>query len=293
MVRPVEGRPRSGGARGVRLGCAAGLTLIGALCLCGVLVVGRLLGFPGTQPAPAATPEPITGSAVLLADIDAVAYTDPNGTCREPSLKVTESPTRVSLALTETDAGLNDCLRGGDQTRGALEVLLAAPLGSRELLDATTGNPVPYFDQRRGLHLVFAIGSGWSTASDLGYGLVSTDAPYFRSPGAGIMVEEWTHVDQQNQNWNQNQTDTVLKLIQVSGGGWHPPPGTVTTPVTVRGHPGLAAAGIIVWTEAGTTVALQGYGPAAPTAAPNVGEGLLVDTAQLIKFSNQLGGVSP
>jgi hypothetical protein len=170
-----------------------------------------------------------------------------------------------------------------------LEVRLAAPLGSRELVDATTGNPVPYFDQRRGLHLFFAVGSGWWPASALGYGLVATDAPYFRSTGAGIMVEEWTQYDQQNQN---HEWLIGLQLIQVSGGGWHPPPGTVATPVTVRGHPGLAAAGIVVWTEAGTTVALQGYGPPAATAGTPAGEGRPLDTAQLIDFSNHLAGES-
>jgi hypothetical protein len=38
----------------------------------------------------------------------------------------------------------------------------------------------------------------------------------------------------------------------------------MTRRVIVRGHPGLAAAGIIVWPEAGLTIAVIGMGPPAP-----------------------------
>jgi hypothetical protein len=264
------------------------------MCLCGVLVVGRVLGFPGT-PIPSATAEPIAGSVVLLSDGATIAYTDPNGTCRGPVLTPTESPTRVSLALSETDVGIADCVRTFPVLDPyALEVPLAAPLGSRQLVDAMTGNPVPYFDQRRGLHLVFGVGSVWTAASELQDGLVATDSPYFRGPGAAIMVEEMNHYERQN----DTAMITVLQIIQVSGGGWHPPPGTVTTPVTVRGHPGLAANGIIVWTEAGMTVALQGYGPSPmPTllTAPQIAHmdgGPAMDTAALLNLSIDLGGGS-
>jgi len=284
----IEVPRRPPGARGLRLGCAAGLTLVVALCLCGVLVVGRILGFPSGGPAPAATPEPIAGSAVLLADSNTIAYTDPNGTCRAPAVTATESPTRVSLALSETDAGLGYCIRTAWPASTPVDVPLAAPLGSRQLVDAMTGNPVPYFDQRRGLHLVLDSGSDWSPGSYLPYGLVSTDSPYFRSPGVAIMVEASIHIDQTS----DPRTISTLQLIQVSGGGWHPPPGTVTTPVTVRGHPGLAAAGIIVWTESGLTVALEGDGPVAATDAPDSAHGTPLDTAQLINLSNALGGGS-
>jgi hypothetical protein len=100
----------------------------------------------GGSPAPVATLEPIVGSAVLLADSNTIAYTDPNGICRRPSLTVTESPTRVSLTLSETDAGLGDCARVNmPLPMSYLDVSLTAPLGSRQLVDALTGNPVPYF----------------------------------------------------------------------------------------------------------------------------------------------------
>jgi hypothetical protein len=261
------------------------------MCLCGVLVVGRVVGFPDPRPTPAATPEPITGSVVLLADGNGIAYTDPNGTCRGPKLAVIVSTTEVRLALSETDTGLGGCGQMFGPEPFPLTVPLAA-LGSRPLVDALTGNPVPYFDQQLGLHLTYGAGSGWSdtsNASGLPYGLLATDAPYFRSPGAAIMVEGLTQITQQTDGW---RTTSEAQLIQVSGGGWHPPPGTVTTPVTVRGHSGLAATGIIVWTEHGITVAIQGHKAAPSPTPPFVVGGPPLDTAQLINLSNDLTGGS-
>jgi hypothetical protein len=280
LMRAVEvpPRPRSRALLGIG---AAWLTLVVAFCIYGLLN-GNIEINLGTPLIAAGTSEPIVGS-VVLANRVAIAYTDPQGFCRGPVLTVTESPTRVSLALTETDDRLAFCAQG---PQNLAEVYLAAPLGSRELVDALTGHPVPYFDAERALYLIHT--TDWSPSPSGPNGLVATDSPYFRSPGAAIMVEDFTKAVQQNDG---SRMITEAQLIQVSGGGWHPPPGTATTPVTVRGHPGLAAAGIIVWTENGITVALQGRGPSpAPTATPYILDGPPMGTAQLISLSDDLGG---
>jgi hypothetical protein len=286
LMRAVEvpPRPHSRALLGI---AASWLTLVVAFGIYGLLN-GNIIN-PGMPLIAAGTSEPIVGSAVLLADHVTIAYTDPHGICRGPELTVTESPTRVSLALTETDDRLTECTWG---LRNMVEVFLAAPLGSRALVDALTGHPVPYFDMQRGLYLSYT--TDWSPSHGGPSGLVATDSPYFRSPGAAIMVEDLTKAIQQNDG---SRMITEAQLIQVSGGGWHPPPGTVTRPVTVRGYPGLAAAGIIVWTEHGITVALQGYGPSpAPTATPYILDGILggppMGTAQLMTLSDDLSGVA-
>jgi hypothetical protein len=82
--------------------------------------------------------------------------------------------------------------------------------------------------------------------------------PYFGGPGAAVLGDNFIGFD-----WRTNQPNGwSLTIVQVARGGWHPPPGTMTRHVIVRGHHGLAAAGIIVWTEAGHTVAVIGQGPA-------------------------------
>lgn len=260
---------------------AGGLTVVGSVLLCGVLVLVQWIGVDGVdRPQPAATPRPITRSAVLLVDGVTIVYSDPDGSCRRPVLSAAEAPTRVVLSLSETDAGLADC-RGGNLGRPT-SVQLASPLGSRPLVDQVTGAAVPYFDQSRGLHLV--AGPEWVSMDGTPYGSVTTDTPFFGGPGAGVMVGTYL-----GRSPDRELTGARLQIIQVTGGGWHPPPATVTTPVTVRGQAGLAAAGIIVWAESGLTVAVTGYGPPPPSGDPwFMKAGAPLTTEALIKIGDTL-----
>jgi hypothetical protein len=82
-----------------------------------------------------------------------------------------------------------------------------------------------------------------------------------------------------------------LRIVQVTGGGWNPPSGTVTVPVTVRGHPGQAAAGIVVWTESQETVAvIGGYVPASPPYLGFSAGSHPLSTEQLLDIANSLIG---
>jgi hypothetical protein len=96
---------------------------------------------------------------------------------------------------------------------------------------------------------------GW--ANSLPPGDLATSVPYFGGPGAAVLAEYLGGWDDQ-----ASQPDgRTLEIVQVAGGGWHPPAAATTRPVTVRGRPGRAAPGIIVWSEAGHTVAVIGQGP--------------------------------
>jgi hypothetical protein len=235
------------------------LTLIGSLVLCCGLVVQQYAGVVRRHDAglaPMATPVPIIGSAVLLADGVTVLYSDPAGACRGPVLSAQESAERVVLVLSETDSGLAWCARGGPNganLRLSVQVQLATPLGSRPLIDQVTGAVVPYFNMRHRL-----LGPSVDSVEFTQYQMPSTNAPYFGGPGAGVLAQSFGGRDVQG----HPSPIAWIELIQVTGGGgWHPPPNTVTTPVTVRGHAGRAAAGIIVWEEMGNTIGLVGAGP--------------------------------
>jgi hypothetical protein len=233
------------------------LTLIGSLVLCGGLVIRQAADIARRNDAglsTAATPVPITGSAVLLADGVTVIYSDPAGSCRGPALSAQEFADRVVLVLSETDSGLAWCARSGN-LRLAAQVQLAAPLGSRPLVDQVTGAVVPYFSMR---HALLMPGGPVDSVYFTQYQMPTTGASYFGGPGAGVLAQSFGGRDVQG----HPSPIAWIELIQVTGGdGWHPPPTTVTTPVTVRGHAGGAAAGIIVWEELGLTIGLVGAGP--------------------------------
>jgi hypothetical protein len=253
----------------------------GAIAICTALLVSFVLVFiqwegAGRQPSQAAIPVPITGSVVLQDHGLRIMYSDPNGLCRTPGLTAAETPTRVMLSLSESD-GVRQCygfrpslglpspvspanLAGAILAAGSAAVLpsypahvgLNSPLGDRRLVDVVTGRTIPYFDQRRALQLTAS--ADWFSVPG---GELATEAPYFGGPGAAVLVESLFGVDFRTHQPN----GMSLMIVQVAGGGWHPPAGTATRHVLVRGHHGLAAAGIIVWSEAGHTVAVIGQGP--------------------------------
>lgn len=231
----------------------------------GVVLIIRtalsVFGGGGPQPGAAPVPVPITGSAAVLSDGVTIVYSDPSGLCRMHDLSATETAGRVVLSLTESqrldDLGCAVFASGPTAQAGqgspngfeaTTNVTLSSPLGGRPLVDAVTGRAIPCFDQRGALLLPQV--AGFDT-SDYEPGDYSTDVPYFGGPGAAILVDTRTN----------QASGALLLIVQVAGGGWRPPDGTVTTRVLVRGRPGLAAPGIIVWSEGGHTIAVIGQGP--------------------------------
>jgi hypothetical protein len=262
-------------------------TLIGSCCVCGSLVAVQALLGGGS---PATTRAPITGSVVVLpwsypgiAVAADIIYSDPNGLCRGPKLTVTETDTEVALSLTESDGLLFACGRGQSEDTPE-SVTIAKPLGTRRLVDALTGDPVPYFDGRQPLYLPPAQAGGSL------YGIVTSYAPFFGGSGAGVMVETYTFYPKYYLLASPLDSAGYLQIVQVTGGGWNPPAGVATVPVTVHGHPGLAASGIVVWTESQETVAVIGgqSGHAVPQGV--VADSDPLTTVQLLDVANSLIG---
>jgi hypothetical protein len=146
-----------------------------------------------------------------------------------------------------------------------IDAQLLTPLGRRRLVDAVTGRVVPSIDQSGALQLAPAADWGHLPAP----AGISTSVPFFGRPGAAVLAENFAGLDART----RQPDGRTLLIVQVAGGGWHPPDRTATRKVLVRGRPGLAAPGIIVWQEAGRTIAVIGQGPASrqagrPSRAP-------------------------
>jgi hypothetical protein len=261
-------------------GCGCALFIVTALVVTVVLVIMRWIGGGQSGAAWNQNPVPITGSAAVLSDGLTIMYSNPDGFCRTQSLTATETAASVVLSLSESQGLDNGCSGfgaagpagspgappSGGGSAATATVTLNSSLGGRRLVDAVTGRMIPFFDQRRALLLPAVAGwSPWPAPADF-----TTDAPYFGGPGATVLAERLYGVD----SGMQSRNGMSLMIVQVAGGGWHPPDGTVTTRVLVRGRAGLAAPGIIVWSEGGHTIAVIGEGqataggPAGPQGRP-------------------------
>jgi hypothetical protein len=190
----------------------------------------------------------MTGSAAITEDGLTVVYSAGAG-CTAVELTAEESATRVTLTLSESDdSGLADCATAPGFPSTA-EARLHAPLDGRPLVDSVSGRSVPYLSETDMLRPQFPM-KDWETYTGAAadpWSEVTTTMSYFGGPDTATLVENFQAVD----------TIGQLAIVQTTG-GWHPPPGTTTTPVTVRGQRGLAARGIIVWTESERTIAVLG-----------------------------------
>lgn len=269
-------------ARRYPYGCASCFTVIGSLVLFIVLTLARCSSEPPTPSAQPTVSPPVAvaGSLVIGTDDRTLIYT-PGRFCADAQLTAAESADRVVLALAYTSASHRGCDvwgMGGVSTRA----LLAAPLRGRGVFDAVTGAAIPVFHARDALRvplhdaappqapssqqapsspLRFPSSSPWTPpptppVSPLDEWIrspaVSTGEADFGGPLAATMVQRHPGIDAKT----RTTSGAVLVLIATTG-TWHPDPSTPTTPVTVRGHPGQAAPGIVVWTENGFTFALR------------------------------------
>jgi hypothetical protein len=262
-----------------RYGCATVATLAIAFLTCSGLVLVQCTA-SGQPAAQKPVPVPIIGSVVLRSNGESIIYDDPNAACRSPSIQATESASQVRLSLSETDQGLALCIRNPVKFPPA-EVTLAKPLASRDLRDAATGRLIPVFRETDAMTLGAA--SGWMPLFDGGDGL-STSLPFFGGPNAAVIVQSF----RQGRIGSDPRAPSLL-VVQVVGGGWNPPAGTRTTAVVVRGHPGLAAPGILVWVERSRTVAIIGYVPALPSMGGR-NQPMPFTTAALESIAAKLGG---
>lgn len=242
---------------------------------------------PGKSMASAPTAVAITGSLAIGADDRTLIYSAHAG-CRTAALSATETSSSVVLSLSESDAGLGDCVAGLSPEPVAISTLLGDPLRGRPVNDAVSGRRVPYLAENDAPRPRMPV-AGWTTIvqGDPMAG-VTTGMAYFGGNDSAVLVENFQRIGGQGR----------LAVVLVSNGGWHPPAGVAVQPITVRGHPGRAASGIIVWTESGRTVAVLGRQQVAgvpPPPEPGISifaGGEPLTTTQLLAVADTLIGGS-
>jgi hypothetical protein len=248
---PAEPPPRTVPGR-YRYGCAVAVTVVLSLFLCcGLSLVQCLAPNFQAPPPSSAVPTAFTGPVLLGLDRVTVSFPLLDAGCWHRSIELTQDDQRVVLSASYTRLGLVECDRAARVPEMG-SIRLDAPLGSRSIVDSATGAVVPYFDLRTALRPRQPI-PDWPATPNAPYGELSVTAPDFGGPGSAVLVESFVR----SATVNGQPHDDRLRVIQVTGGGWNPPSGTATTPVTVRGRPGRAATGIVVWSEGDRTLAVQ------------------------------------
>jgi hypothetical protein len=121
---------------------------------------------------------------------------------------------------------------------------LAAPLGHRRLVDGITGATLPAFDGAGILRPAY-LPDGFVHRYDTA---ILTDEDV--SGGGPGCVQIYTEGD---------GYDETIWITQQVGAAWTPPDGISVQHVTVRGHPGLAVAGELTWTEDGQLFTIQSH----------------------------------
>jgi hypothetical protein len=146
-----------------------------------------------------------------------------------------------------------------------VSVMVPGGLGGRTVIDATTGHDVPVLDAAGAPHPATPL-------ANTGNSVYATIAPGFGAPGATTLAEAFLVLPITGQN------NTVLWIVQTTA-PWVPPSAMVTKPVTVRGRPGRAGPGLVVWPENGFTDAVMWREPVG-TPDPS--------TASIVALANTL-----
>jgi hypothetical protein len=119
---------------------------------------------------------------------------------------------------------------------------LRRPLGNRILVDGVTHEAVPSFSGT-GILRPATLPGGWVHR----YDTVSVPVEEVAGGKAGC-VQLYTAPD---------GFDEALWITQVPDGQWKPPDGVTPQRISVRGYPGFAIPGEIVWTERGQFVSVE------------------------------------
>lgn len=255
-----------GSRRYLRVGCGVGITIVTAMVSCGCLSVIAVLHEVVHAPSAGSTAPvrvPLSGPVVVGFDDETISYTDAQEFCRDPEISATETGTEVMLTLTDrNDRSFADCARFMNVLpQQTIVVGLTQPLGKRRLVDAVSGLNVAVFRQRDALRPK-RFPPGYTVIGDSTWGRVTTAVSDFGDATSPTIGEAFTLAGS-----SVTAPVTILWVVQTIGTGWHPAPGTPTVPVVVRGRPGLAAPGIIVWTERGRTIAIRWDPPAGSAPA--------------------------
>ena len=234
--------------RSLRFGQATFLVVIAVVISCCGFGANALRPQATSTPTATSGTAPISGSLVLGADGHTIYYTDADDTCRQPSLSADDSggPIRISLSYYYSPTS---CL-GGDHLLPTVTARVAVPDLLRPFVDAGDGHAIPAFQQAGALHPSH-LPTGIIADTTSLYGDIGSAAPTFGGAGSATMTETFADT----QPAFSPSSSARLWIVQTTG-TWTPPTGIAPTAITVRGHPGRAAPGIIVWGEASVTVAI-------------------------------------
>jgi hypothetical protein len=190
----------------------------------------------------------ITGGALLA--VDGVTLTvRHDAECAEHEVSAEESRDRVVLHAVDTPLPLIDC--PSSEPYASMGVILARPLGSRSIVDGVSDRVLAVFDEHRA------------------YRFANPPPGSSEPPGKTTIVPDFTGLtiatiypgpviatDRQVRDPGPVRYAQLLWVVQTTG-AWTPPATLARTPVTVRGHPGEAAPGIVVWAERGYVLAIR------------------------------------
>jgi hypothetical protein len=227
----------------------------------GTLVVGIAIGVVGGKFAS----HRIVGSDVspgpLLVSPDGRTLTGSVGTCASGTLDVTETARTVTVVLHRDPSFM---IAPGSCAIESFSAHLRAPLGQRRLVDGITHASLPSFNGSSILHPT-ELPDGYVHRYD-----TATLPDENVSGVTGGCIQVYTESD----SW-----DEAIWISQQLGVTWTPPDGVATSPIVVRGHPGLAVPGEIEWTENGELITVQSH--TYPYATP--------PTAELVRIADSLG----
>ena len=232
--------------RSLRFGQATLLVVVAIVISCCGFGANALRPRPISSASATAGTAPITGSVVLGADGHTIYYTDADGGCRRAALSADQPGEEIQLSLSY-DA--SSCLVDG-ALLPTVTARITVPDLSLPIVDGGDGHAIPAFRQAGALHPSH-LPTGIIADTTSLYGDVGSDAPTFGGPGSATMTE--TFADMASDV--PPPGSARLWIVQTTG-TWTPPTGTVPTTITVRGHTGRAAPGIIVWPEGGVTVGI-------------------------------------
>ncbi len=175
----------------------------------------------------------------LLVSADGLTLAGTEEGCYNGRLEVQESDDWVAVWLHAYPV----VTLPGECAMESFQATLRRPLGNRLLVDGKTREVVRSFN-----------GSGILRPARLPDGFVHRyDTASFPdenvvAPDLAGCVQLYTEPD---------GFDQALWISQVPGGRWKPPDGVTPQPISVRGYPGYAIPGEIVWTERGQLVTVE------------------------------------
>jgi hypothetical protein len=231
------------------------------LIVTAVLVLAGVAAAVGTSWSVARSTTRYKSPGEVLVSADGRTLAVSQTGCGTAALDVRESRTAVTVRLR---IGVDIMPAPGACAIRSFTAQLAAPVGSRRLVDGVTGKSLPAFDGK-GILRPARLPPGFVHR----YDTASLGDETVRNGTVGC-VQLFTKGD---------SYDELIWISQDIGATWQVPDGVTETPVQVRGHPGTAIPGEIEWTEAGQMFTIRSMTYAYAT----------LSTAQLLAIADSMG----